>query len=147
MTHLLLVSQHWKSIQCTATKLINPEIQIHRKSCVELMVLTSIEKLPSIEPSDVVQQMISSTQLDRVRRILRWSCLVATCASRHRPTRALPTHMPKSFSCSPFRLLTDNVILMVYADLRIFEEGHVCLCKQSGIVSLAEDNRLSISYI
>ncbi len=39
--------------QCKATRLINPEVQIHRKSCVGLMVLTSIEKLPSIEPSDV----------------------------------------------------------------------------------------------
>ncbi|KAL0036594.1 hypothetical protein WJX79_002032 [Trebouxia sp. C0005] len=60
-----------EAIACTATKLINPETQIHRKSFVGLMVLTSIEQLPSIEPSEVVLQMISSTQLDRVHRILR----------------------------------------------------------------------------
>ena len=63
-----------EAIACTATKLINPETQIHRKSFVGLMVLTSIEQLPSIEPSEVVLQMISSTQLDRVHRILRWYC-------------------------------------------------------------------------
>lgn len=60
-----------ESIQCTATKLINPEVHIYRKSCVGLMAVTSIEKVPSIDPSEVVRQMISSNQLDRVRRILR----------------------------------------------------------------------------
>jgi len=42
-----------EAIQCTATKFINPEVQINRKSCVGLSVSTSIEKSPSIEPSDV----------------------------------------------------------------------------------------------
>ena len=46
-----------------------------------------------------------------------------------------------------FRLLTDNGILMVSADVQIFEEGHGDLCKQSGIVSPAEHTRLSISYL
>lgn len=136
-----------ESIQCTATKLINPEVHIYRKSCVGLMAVTSIEKVPSIDPSEVVRQMISSNQLDRVRRILRWSCLVATGASERHPTCILPTHMPKSCSCLPFRLLTDNGILMVSADVQIFEEGHGHFCKQSGIVSPAEHTRLSISYL
>ena len=36
---------------------------------------------------------------------------------------------------------------MVCADVQIFEEGYVDLCKQSGILFPAEDNRLSFSHI
>ncbi len=60
-----------EAIECTARKLIIPESQIHKKIFEGLMVLTSIEEMPSIEPSEVVHQMISSIQLDRLHRILR----------------------------------------------------------------------------
>ncbi|KAL0052408.1 hypothetical protein WJX82_001643 [Trebouxia sp. C0006] len=60
-----------KAIECTACKLIIAESQIHKKIFEGLMVLTSIEEMPSIEPTEVVHQMISSIQLDRIHRILR----------------------------------------------------------------------------
>jgi len=60
-----------EAIECTASRLIIPESQIHKKIFEGLMVLTSIEEMPSIEPSEVVHQMISAIQLDRIHRILR----------------------------------------------------------------------------
>ena len=60
-----------KAIECTARKLIIAESKIHKKIFEGLMVLTSIEEMPSIEPTEVVHQMISSIQLDRIHRILR----------------------------------------------------------------------------